>query len=165
MDTDSKSSVRRPPPSHAPPSGCGYRLTLQPRHLGLHQPPQDDAWRMSPSLGSLALGRPAAGMSSTMAARRRRSWHDSLLRGCCVVTRRGTGAVSLAAVQIHALVWRCKSIIWQATQLTLNLPVSHISSTMQLLQSDVRVAVEGWRPSWRWGTRSQLVEPGQILVV
>jgi hypothetical protein len=49
------------------------------------------------------------------------------------------------------------AIIWRATQLTLNLFISHINTLMQLLQSDARVAVEGWRSSWRWGTRSQLL--------
>jgi hypothetical protein len=98
MYAGSRGSVRRPPCLH-----CGDHLqhaplpTSQPRRLGLHHQPQDDAWRrspsrglLSPSLGSLAVARPAAGMSSTMAARWRKSRRCSLVCGCCTVTgRRG----------------------------------------------------------------------------
>jgi hypothetical protein len=90
MDAGSRDSVRRPPCRH-----CGDHHqhaplpTSQPRRLGLHHPSQDDAWRRSPSrgllapaLGSLSVARPAAGTSSTMAARRRRSWRCPLVCGC-----------------------------------------------------------------------------------
>jgi hypothetical protein len=50
------------------PSDRGCRLISQTRRLGLHDPPQDDAWRRSPSLWLLA---PCPGFAGRGSAGRR----------------------------------------------------------------------------------------------